>query len=114
MTEIPKLIPEISQLASTNLEDPSAVRNACFRLDEMFLQSDNLKDPDVSDLANRNTLKRLQALYEQFETNLENEFAQKLLSGETNSEEEYPLYDRFKRLIAQETELAKAKEDDRV
>lgn len=113
MTEIPKLFPEISQLAETDLTNSSAVRKAGFRMEEMFLQSEDLKKPDISSLAN-DTLKRLQQIYEQYETSLENDFARRLLSGEVDKVETYPMYDRFQRLIAKETEMAKVKEDDKV
>jgi precorrin-6B methylase 2 len=52
-------------------------------------------------------------LYEKYETNLEYDFSNRLLEGKT-SETEYPLYERFTRLIEAEVALANVCENDRV
>ena len=58
-------------------------------------------------------LARLQGLYEKYETDLEIEFAAKILAGEAKLED-YPMHERFVRLVSGEAELAGIKPEHKV
>lgn len=104
---------ELSVIARVDLMDRDAVRNGGQRL-ELLLLNNPADDPEVlvSSLTGEE-LGRLQQLYERFEIDLEYEFTAKLITGEAEIEE-YPLYERFRRLIGAEVDLAQVTSKDRL
>ena len=102
------MLERIAVIANTDLEDQEGVRSGAFELEELLLRESS-KEPVLEP----NTLERLQRVYERFETDLEYDFARKIIAGEATVED-YPLYQRFQRLVQTEVDLASITEKDRV
>lgn len=100
---------ELSLLASTDLTDVTAVKKCGQELEEILL---NKQESYITELSAEEIIK-LQQLYECFETNLETEFANKVLKEKAKIED-YPLYQRFKRLVAAEIKLANITSHDKI
>lgn len=111
MRELAQVIPELTEIATIDNADPSAVRLGGLRMEGFLRQLSATADP--AEYLDQETITRLQDLYREFETGLEFEFAIKLLEGRV-SLKDYPLYRRFKRLTKKEIDLASISDLDRV
>ncbi len=98
-------------IARTDLSDPQAVRLGAQAMELCLLSREPSAYAGLLEALGEANVSTLQELYERFETDLEYEFASKVLAGEA-SVENYPLYDRFVRLIAAEAELAGIRPED--
>ncbi len=102
------MLERLVEIANTNPDDRQRVRSAGFELEELILggtSQESVLEPD--------TLERLQRVYERFEIDLEYDFARKVIDGEATIEQ-YPLYQRFQRLVQAEVDLANITDKDRV
>jgi hypothetical protein len=108
-----RLTTQLEALAATELSDEQSVRVGALALEDMLLKEPARYDETFVESVGENTIARLQGLYERFETNLEFEFARKVLSGKVRTED-YPLYERFQRLVQSEVDLAQLMPTERV
>src|SRR3989344_1674767 len=87
---------QLDRLTATDIHDPKAVQDAAISMESLLLAH-----PATNGIAPRlgeTTLRAANVLYETYETNLENDFAARLLHGEVTPSD-YPLYERFQRLV---------------
>ena len=98
---------ELGTLSQTNLRDPQSVYLGGMAMEHLLL-GNSATTPEVVSTLGAEALTGLQDLYEQFETNMEYDFADRILQGMAQIED-YPLYDRFTRLIDAESALAAIK-----
>lgn len=113
MNKLESILPELLAISQTDLRDNVAVRAGAYALESMLLHDPNLLTPEITLPMTDATLVKLNALYEQFETDMEERFAGRLLSGEVTLPE-YHFYGRFRRLVRAETELANITANTRV
>ncbi len=104
---------ELISLSSTSLRMPADIYKAGKRLEELLLSESAEKTTiDLPNLSN-SVISAIQRVYEQYETNLEFNFAARIIS-ENIPISEYPLYERFQRLINSEVAMADLSSKDRV
>lgn len=102
---------QLARLSKTDLANPDKVNASALRMEQLLLrervstQGVNLDDDSV---------RRLQQLYERFETHLEYDFADRINSGKISTEREYRLYGRFLRLLQTESTLAGIRPSDKI
>jgi len=105
------------RLSKTNLNNSSGVKTGGLFLEKQILnQNFTYKKAEgiITFLQKNNSLMKLQQLYETFETNLENKFAERILREKLTTYHKYLLYDRFRILLTNEIQLAKIKSSDRI
>lgn len=101
----------LALLSKTDLTNPNQVRASALKMEQLLLregvstQGINLDDDSVH---------RLQQIYERFETDLEYDFADRVINGQTSSERDYSLYGRFLRLTQAESTLAGIRPSDKI
>jgi Nicotianamine synthase protein len=114
------MLEELRKLTATSLTDRKAVHRSGLNLEHVVLdQADKLADQQKDQLIDHlknDELTDLQALYETFETNLENDFVNDFFEGPTSWErlESYILYKRFVGLISNEIRLCNLSASDNV
>lgn len=113
MVEKQAALSQLAYLTSTDLANPTAVRFSGLAMEDLILRVPLLEGVNLEQELGIDTLGKLQLLYERFETDLEYDFAERIIKGETTLEE-YPLFQRFQRLIQAEIELASIKDKDKV
>jgi hypothetical protein len=107
----------LEEIAATPLHLSDKVHSNALRLEELILSSPfppSRESEIVDRLKRQGQLVKLQRLYEAFETNLERNFARRLLEDDHVRETDYLLYGRFEKLIRNEIELAEIQSSDRV
>jgi hypothetical protein len=113
MTNRPNRITDtLIALSKTPLHDRLAIERAGLQLEELLLQgsADHYQHtPEVEDTVRFD----LHSIYESYETNLEEDFAQKTLTSYAQLSD-YRLYRRFSRLVSNECQLAHATSADRL
>ncbi len=108
-----KLTEILNEISKTSLTNSDEVDRAGLLLEKSVLNVidqmlDTEREQVLTDVIKGNHLQQLQALYEIYETNLENRFVENLLSHSIDpSLRSYLMYDRFVRLIKNEIDLAK-------
>lgn len=112
MVEKQAALSKLASLADTDLANPTAVRSGGLAMEDLILRGPLLEEDDLKKELGVN-LERIQQLYEKFETDLEYDFAQRIIKGEVTMVE-YPLYQRFQRLIQAEIKLASITDKDKV
>lgn len=107
------LINSLIKISNTNLSNNDDVNSAALLMESTILTKNfpYLTDKFVN---NRKLLKKLQNIYETFETNLEIGFAKDIVSGKQTAMSRYLLYRRFVKLIKNEIKLADIKKDNHV
>lgn len=103
------LLRELENLSKTTLNDRLGVREAGRQLERLLLVETVDALPELC----TETCAGLQALYEQYETDLEEDFALRIIEGDAIVVE-YPLYDRFNRLVKSECKLAEILPSDKL
>lgn len=114
MVEKQAYLSQLVSLTATDLANPTAVRSSGLAMEDLILRGPLPEGVNLEQELGIDTLGKLQQLYERFETELENEFAQKVLDGNVTAETDYPLYARFKRLVKAEIDLARIRPSDKV
>ncbi len=103
---------ELHPLSQVETTSPRAVKHAA-----LLLESDLLSTPaqhsEVPVGVTSETVAALHALYERYETNLEEEYARLVIDGDVPVET-YPLYERFASLTAKEIAAAEIQKTDNV
>ncbi|HEY4964698.1 MAG TPA: nicotianamine synthase family protein [Candidatus Saccharimonadales bacterium] len=110
---LPPSYREVPQLIDTDLTSSESVNAATQRLEAILLGTPANPAEDVVSIFGQDAIDRANALYETYETNLELSFADRLLRGDAETED-YPLFERFKRLIEKEVELRGIGPSDKV
>lgn len=101
---------QLAVISETDLTNPNQVRAGALRMEQLLLREGITQGPNLEE----DSVHRLQKLYERFETDLENDFADRIINGKGNSERDYRLYERFLRLIQAESTLAEIRPSDKV
>jgi len=116
MREIIKELEVIYRVIISNKHDQKKIRLVMLRLENLLLKKKMNKE-EVYEIINTlgNKINVFQDNYEQFETELEEEFSRKIINSnkETNIKD-YQLYKRFLRLIKEESRLGQIKKGDKV
>lgn len=107
------VLSQLTSLSSTDLANPIAVISSGLAMEDLILHGPPLEEDDLKKELGVN-LERLQELYERFEANTENQFAQRVIHGNVTTETDHPLYARFKRLVQAEIDLARIRSSDKV
>jgi hypothetical protein len=104
-------------IAETDLTKPREVRENAIILEDLLL-SGEITPPEeaalVHYLTQNGLLKKMQLLYENFESRLEIDFAKGLLANNISDYGQYFLYGRFLGLIRTEIQLAQIEKQDKV
>ncbi len=95
----------LDQISLTDLQNTAAVRAGGFAMKELLVGNPAANQLDVIESLDGGSLERLQELYGQFEVDLENEFAAKIIAGEAGARD-YPSYEGFAELVEAESKLA--------
>lgn len=114
MVEKQAALSQLTHLSNTDLVNPTAVRSSGLAMEDLILRRPLLEGINLEQELGIDNLGKLQQLYERFETQLESEFAQRVLDGNVTTETDYPLYARFKRLVHAEIDLARIRPSDKV
>lgn len=110
---IMNLLGNLSKISNTNLSDNDEVKNAALLMESIILSKDDVYLTNQL-LNNYELLKKLQNIYETFETNLEISFTKDIINRGKIELSSYLLYKRFVKLIKNEIALADIKKDDKV
>ena len=112
---VDELILKLQAIANTDLENQVNVQNQAMELERLVLSqslSPQQENDLVQSLDSTRILEKLRDLYQTFEVNLENRFANALLNGEDY--QSYALYKRFTHLVEHDIKLAQVHSGDTV
>jgi hypothetical protein len=104
-------------IATTNLAIPKEVKHSGLMLESTLLNKEftsSEEDELFNYLSKRGSLRKIQLLYEKFETNLEVSFAREILRKNLSTYQPYLMYERFMNLIKNEIKLANIKRGEKV
>ncbi len=113
MANFTELAPQLIDLSQIDLNDSCQVRKGGTKIEDLILYDEFPEEIDLESNLGAAALKRLQILYERFETNLEYKFADKVISRNAD-DTDYMLYERFVRLIQAESSLSAMASSKRV
>jgi len=108
-----ELVSSLERIAETDLANAQAIRRGALAMESLMLAEPPSVGVEIFDSLSPATVESLQQLYERFETDLEYEFADKVIAGHAEVED-YPLHERFVRLIEGEAEIADIKPEHRI
>src|SRR5919108_838511 len=104
-------------IATTNLAIPKEVKHSGLMLESTLLNkkfTSSEEDELFNYLSKRGSLRKIQLVYEKFETNLEVSFAREILRKNLSTYQPYLMYERFMNLIKNEIKLANIKRGEKV
>lgn len=104
-------------IAETDLAKPQEVKDNAIILEDLLLSKQFTLSEEVAlvhHLTQNGLLKKIQLLYENFESHLEINFAKEILSNNISDYREYFLYKRFLGLITSEIKLAQIQKEDKL
>jgi len=113
MVERQAAFSQLKSLTEIDLANPTTVRSGGLAMEDLILHGPLLEGINLEQELGNDTAVKLQQLYEKFETDLEYDFAERIIKGEATMTE-YPLYQRFQRLIQAEIKLASITDKDKV
>lgn len=104
-------------IAGTDLTKPGEVKDNALMLENLLLNKKFTPSEEseiMTCLTKNELLKKLQSLYEKFETDLEISFAEEILKNNLADYRQYLLYKRFMVLIKNEIKLAKMERGEKI
>lgn len=102
---------QLALILKTDLTNPNQVRAMALKMEQLLLgEGVSTQGPNLDD----DSVHGLQQLYERFETDLEYDFADRIINRKAGSERDYRLYERFLRLTKAESALAGIRPSDKI
>lgn len=114
MIELRAISPLLDFLTYVDLNNDPHVKSAGLVMEKLLLGNHPFRGIPPQAVMRDHTITALQSLYERFETGIEYDFAENILNGSETNVEQYPLHERFQRLVNAETNLAQIASSDRV